>query len=210
MIAIVDYKAGNLTSVAAAVDALGFDSRITSDPADIADAKRIIFPGVGAAGAAMHHLTDLGLIEPIRQAVADGKPFLGICLGYQVLFETSDEDGGVDCLGVLEGRVVRFPDDMHDPGDPLPLKIPQMGWNEARFLADHPVFRDVPEGSEFYFVHSYYPQPTPEDVAAKTVYGIEFASGVARDSLVAFQFHPEKSGRPGLKLLENFCRWNGR
>ena len=207
MIAIVDYRAGNLTSVAAAVNTLGFPCSITSDPDLIRRADRIIFPGVGAAGTAMQNLAELGLQSPIREAVEKGKPFLGICLGYQVLFGHSAEDGGVDCLGLLKGNVIRFPDRMREPGDTVPLKIPQMGWNEATFAKKHPVLVDVPEHSEFYFVHSYYPEPAREDVCATTHYGIDFASGAATGSLVAFQFHPEKSGRPGLKILDNFCRW---
>lgn len=206
MIAIVDYRAGNLTSVAAAVSALGHEGVITSDPAVIREATRIIFPGVGAAGAAMASLTDLGLCDPLRDAVAAGVPFLGICLGYQVLFEHSDEDGGVDCLGILPGRVARFADDL--PGDGgRPLKVPQMGWNGAAFRGEHPVWHDVPDAAEFYFVHSYHPVPEPAHVAAVTEYGIAFASGVRTGNLVAFQFHPEKSGHPGLKLLDNFCCW---
>jgi glutamine amidotransferase len=207
MIAIVDYEAGNLTSVAAALETLGFAAVITSDPAAIAAAERIVFPGVGAAGSAMHNLHRLGLAAPLRQAVAAGKPFLGICLGFQILFEHSAEDDGVDLLGVFPGRVVRFADGMFE-GGLGPLKVPQMGWNLASFRGAHPVWHDLPAGSEFYFVHSYYPEPDPADICATTVYGTTFASGVARGNVVAFQFHPEKSGRPGLQLLRNFCTWS--
>lgn len=206
MIAIVDYEAGNLTSVAAAVAALGQEATVTSRPADIRAAERIVFPGVGAARSAMRNLSRLGLAEPLRQAVASGKPFLGICLGFQILFEHSDEDEGVDLLGVFRGRVVRFADGMHEGGTG-PLKVPQMGWNQVTFRGVHPVWQGVPAGSEFYFVHSYYPVPDPADVCATTVYGVPFASGVARGNVAAFQFHPEKSGRPGLQLLRNFCSW---
>jgi glutamine amidotransferase len=206
MIAIVDYDAGNLTSVAAAVEALGFDAVITSDPGEIAAAERIIFPGVGAAGSAMRNLRRLGLAGPLRQAVTDGKPFLGICLGFQILFEHSDEDGGVDLLGVFPGRVVRFADGMRE-GDQGPLKVPHMGWNQVAFRGRHPVWQEVPPGAEFYFVHSYYPQPAATHVCAETTYGTRFASGVAQGSVVAFQFHPEKSGRPGLQLLRSFLTW---
>lgn len=207
MIAIVDYRAGNLTSVARALRHLGQDCVITADPAAIAGADRVIFPGVGAAGEAMRNLCELGLAPALRAAVAAGKPFLGICLGYQILFDASDEDGGVRCLGLLPGRVVRFADDLRDEPGARPLKVPQMGWNAVAFRGAHPVWRDVPAGSEFYFVHSYYPAAAPEVVCATTRYGIEFASGAARGSLVAFQFHPEKSGEPGLRLLANFCAW---
>lgn len=208
MIAIVDYRAGNLTSVAAAVAKLGFAGKVTSDPADIAAADRVIFPGVGAAESAMANLHQMGLVEPLLAAIHGGKPFLGICIGFQLLFEHSDEDGGVACLGALPGRVVRFADDLHEGGDPQPLKVPHMGWNHVTFTCRHPVWEGVPEDAEFYFVHSYHPIPSPEIVAGTTVYGIEFASVVARDNLVASQFHPEKSGRPGLRMLDNFCRWN--
>jgi len=208
MIAIVDYRAGNLTSVAAAVAKLGFAGKVTSDPADIAAAERVIFPGVGAAESAMTNLHQMGLVEPLLAAIRGGKPFLGICIGFQLLFEHSDEDGGVACLGALPGRVVRFADDLHEGGDPQPLKVPHMGWNHVAFTRRHPVWKGVPEDAEFYFVHSYHPIPAPEIVAGTTVYGIEFASVVARDNLVASQFHPEKSGRPGLRMLDNFCRWN--
>ncbi len=207
MIAIVDYDAGNLTSVEAAVSALGFDGKVTADPALVAAADRIIFPGVGAAGSAMANLRRLQLPAVLRAALQAGKPFLGICLGYQILFEHSDEDGGVDLLGILPGTVVRFAQDLCDETDGRPLKIPQMGWNRAVPTRPHPIWADVPEEAEFYFVHSYYPLPAEQNVCSQTRYGIEFASGVARDNLVAFQFHPEKSGRPGLKLLDNFCRW---
>jgi len=207
MIAIVDYKAGNLKSVERALTYLGHEGRITNDADSILEADRVIFPGVGAAGEAMRNLNELGLADVLRQTVAQGKPFLGICLGYQVLFEHSDEDGGIECLGLLPGKVVRFPPDLRDPGADRALKVPQMGWNGAAFRGEHPVWTDVPEGSEFYFVHSYHPVPPDDVVCATTTYGMTFASGTAVGNLVAFQFHPEKSGRPGLKLLDNFCNW---
>jgi len=207
MIAIVDYDAGNLTSVAAALARLGFEAAITSRPADLAQADRIIFPGVGAAGSAMRNLERLGLAQALRDSVASGKPFLGICLGFQILFAHSDEDGGTPCLGILPGKVVRFREGMIE-NEVGPLKVPQMGWNGASFRGEHPVWSGLPNASEFYFVHSYHPLPDEADICATTLYGIEFASGVARDNLVAFQFHPEKSGRPGLQLLDNFCRWD--
>ena len=205
MIAVVDYRAGNLTSVCVALEKLGHACRVTSIPEDIERAERVIFPGVGAAGTAMHHLTQLRLADALRQAVRQGKPFLGICLGYQVLFEHSEEDD-TQCLGVLPGRVVRFPPDM--PGDHgRTLKVPHMGWNQVSFRGPHPVWDAVPPSSEFYFVHSFYPVPAPEHVCAETTYGLPFAAGIARANLVAFQFHPEKSGRPGLALHDAFCTW---
>lgn len=206
MIAVVDYNAGNLTSVANALEHLGHSYRITSSPSDVRAADRIVFPGVGAAGDAMNNLRELGLVDAIRETAGAGKPFLGICIGYQLLFDHSEE-GDTPCLGILPGRVVRFAATMTDPGSERPLKVPEMGWNNVRFLRTHPVWQDVPEGSEFYFVHSYHPVPPPEIAAGITEYGVEFVSVVASKNLVAVQFHPEKSGRPGLKLLDNFCRW---
>ncbi|MFA4945862.1 MAG: imidazole glycerol phosphate synthase subunit HisH [Lentisphaeria bacterium] len=209
MIAIVDYRAGNLTSVQRALAALGHAALVTAEPQAIAAAERIIFPGVGAAGEAMRHLGELKLAPALRAAVAAGKPFLGICLGYQILFEWSAEDGGVECLGLLPGRVVRFPEPLRSPHQERPLKIPHMGWNAARPLQSHPVLAGIPAESEFYFVHSYHPTAVPAAAAlTATDYGLEFTSGAAAGALVGFQFHPEKSGRPGLRLLANFCAWN--
>jgi imidazole glycerol-phosphate synthase subunit HisH len=207
--AILDYDAGNLTSVERAVRFLGFDGRVTRDPAAVRDAERVIFPGVGAARASMDSIRRLGLEEELRRAVERGCPVLGICIGCQVIFEESEEDGGTACLGLLPGRVVRFPFDAASG-----VKVPHMGWNEVRIEGRHPVFADLdPEGAgrpqQFYFVHGYYPQPSaPELVLGTCEYGgIEFAAAVGRGNLVAVQFHVEKSGRPGLRLLENFLRW---
>ena len=208
MIAIVDYKAGNLTSVYTALRKLDLDARVTRHPQEVLDADRVIFPGVGAAGNAMQNLDELHLRGTIEKVVNSGRPFLGICLGYQVLFEWSDEDGGVECMGLLPGRVKRFGGDLHKEGtNGRPLKIPHMGWNEACFTRKHELWEDVPAGSEFYFVHAYYPQPAHEHVCSTTTYGVEFASGVVSGNVIGFQFHPEKSGRPGLQLLESFCHW---
>ena len=155
-------------------------------------------PGVGAFGDAMDELERRGLVEPLRKAIGKGLPFLGICLGYQLLFESSEESPGVDGLAVLPGRVIRFP-----PG----VKIPHMGWNDARFERPHPVLEEVGEGSFFYFVHSYYVvADEPGDCLTTTSYGIDFASGAARGNLVAFQFHPEKSSSAGLRILDGFAR----
>ncbi len=206
VIAIVDYRAGNLTSVKLALDELGRDAIITSNPDDIAKAERIVFPGVGAAGAAMRHLTEMGLAEPLRQAIAAGTPFLGICLGMQILFERSAEDGGVECLGLLPGSVERF-----RPRDPRD-KVPHMGWNLVRFARAHPVFAGLPPEGYFYFVHSYYVVPTrPEHALGRTDYaGVEFCSVAGAGSVIATQFHVEKSGPLGLRLLDAFTRWDGR
>lgn len=206
MIAIVDYRAGNLTSVRLAFEALAVVAVITDSPAVIRAADRVVFPGVGAAGAAMANLQRLGLVDVLRDTVAAGTPFLGICLGTQVIFEFLEEDGGVAGVGLIPGAVRRF-----QPSDPRD-KVPQIGWNAVAFARPHPIFEGLDSGSEFYFVHSYYPAPQrPADVAGVTDYaGVTFASVVARNNLVATQFHPEKSGRLGLRLLKNFSAWTGR
>lgn len=203
MIAIVDYQAGNLTSVKLALDYLGAESEITQDPARICAAERVIFPGVGSAGAAMRNLRAFGLIETLRQVVQRGTPFLGICLGAQIIFETSEEDGLVPALGLLPGTVKRF-----RPSRPTD-KVPQIGWNSVSFVRKHSLWQGIETDSEFYFVHSYYPAPAERElVLGETEYAdTRFASVIARDNLVATQFHPEKSGRLGLQLLNNFIGW---
>jgi glutamine amidotransferase len=205
VIAIVDYKAGNLTSVRLALEHLGVACAITRDPEVIVRADRVIFPGDGAAASAMEHLSELGLVDPLTTAVGKGTPVLGICLGTQVIFDHSDEDGGVDCMGLIPGNVRRF-----KPSDPL-CKIPQMGWNTMRFKRPHPLFKDVEDDSEFYFIHSYYPVPSDETfIMGETEYAdVTFAAAVAKDSLFATQFHPERSGRIGMQLLKNFTEWDG-
>ncbi len=205
MIAIVDYRAGNLTSVARALHYLERSCLITSDLDELRKADRIIFPGVGAAGEAMFHLRRTGLDHLLRECVQEGKPVLGICLGTQVIFEYSEEND-TTCLGIVAGCVKRFPDDLRQDGERL--KIPHMGWNHVAFQKDHPVFQGLPEGSEFYFVHSYYPEiADPGLVAGWTEYGLRFCTALVYKNLVAVQFHPEKSGRPGLQILNNFCSW---
>jgi len=208
MIAIIDYRAGNLTSVVRALDYLKEPCRITADEGVLKDADRIILPGVGAAGDAMANLKQSRLDRLIGALVAEGKPMLGICLGTQVIFEYSEENDTA-CLGIAPGAVKKFPEDLREQG--RPLKIPHMGWNAVGLTKPHPVFDGIPEEAEFYFVHSYYPAPSDNDWSMGwTDYGIRFCSAVARNNLVAVQFHPEKSGRPGLQLLANFCRWEGR
>ncbi|HET6490148.1 MAG TPA: imidazole glycerol phosphate synthase subunit HisH [Syntrophales bacterium] len=208
MIAIVDYRAGNLTSVARALQYLGVPCVITDRAEELRRADRVIFPGVGAAGEAMRNIEEKGLAGCIREIYDAGTPLLGICLGTQVIFEYSEEDNRTTCLGIIPGGVKRFPEGMSEKGDPL--KIPHMGWNRVAFRENHPLFAGIPGNAEFYFVHSYYPAPSESsDVAGETDYGIRFASAVARRNLVAVQFHPEKSGRFGLKILENFSRWDG-
>lgn len=205
MIAVIDYRAGNLTSVRLALEGLGVDALVTDAPDEVRSADRVIFPGVGAAGSAMENLRELGLVESIRDVVAAGKPFLGICIGTQLALEFSEEDGGTPCIGLLPGRVEKF-----RPSSPFD-KVPQMGWNAVSFRREHPVLAGIDDGSEFYFVHSYYPAPAdPGVIIGETDYaGVTFASALARDNLIATQFHPEKSGKVGLKLLENFSRWDG-
>jgi len=206
MTVIVDYRAGNLTSVQWALEELGCPGRITADPAAVAAAERIIFPGVGAAGAAMAFLRTSGLAEALRRAARSGTPFLGICLGMQILFERSEEDDGVETLGILPGEVRRF-----RPANPRD-KVPHMGWNRVRWARAHPVLAGLPSEEYFYFVHSYYAVPTrPMDVLGVCDYaGAPFCAAVAHANLIATQFHIEKSGRAGLALLERFLRWDGR
>jgi glutamine amidotransferase len=213
MIVIVDYKAGNLTSVQLALAEVGRDSVISSDPAMIAAADHVIFPGVGAAGSAMEELNRLGLGPVLKAYIATGKPFLGICVGCQIIMDWSLEDGRTPCLGILPGGTDIFqaaPD----------AKVPHMGWNQVRFTRHavsgrgprHPLVMGIPDGSEFYFVHSYYPTPAdPDHVLAHTGYGGKtFASILGSGNIAACQFHVEKSGKWGLALLENFCKWDGR
>ncbi len=193
MTAIVDYRAGNLTSVKYAFAALGEDTVVTSDPAVVRSADRVVFPGVGAARSAMDNLRELGLVEAVREAAVT-KPFLGICLGMQILFERSEEDGGVDCLGILPGRVLRFPD---VPG----YKVPEIGWNSVEETGD----RETGTGArEYYFVHSYYAEICPWTCGVTEYAGVKFTAMVKKDRLWACQFHPEKSGRLGLELLREW------
>ena len=194
-ITIVDYQAGNLRSVQKALERFGVRAKITSDAGDIRRADGVVFPGQGACDSSMRHLRERDLVSPIADFVKSGKPFLGVCLGLQLLLEESDE-GEEPCLGILKGRVRRLP-----PG----LKIPHMGWNQVDFQVQHPILKDVPNGSYFYFVHSYYTDPQDKGlIAGKTTYGMEFCSAVAWDNVVAVQFHPEKSGTVGLRIYENF------
>ncbi len=194
---IVDYGAGNLRSVARAVAHAGFEAVVTAEPAVAAAARVMILPGVGAAADTMRHLREGGLDGPVLDHIAAGRPFLGVCMGQQALFEVSEEGGQHQCLGVLEGRIVRFPQGM---------TVPHMGWNTVELTRPHPVFEGIPDGSYFYFVHSYHPRPTdPAVVLGETQYeAVRFASVVARDNLIATQFHPEKSGPAGLRLYANF------
>jgi glutamine amidotransferase len=207
MIAIIDYKAGNLTSVARAIHHLGFEYRITREAKEIVNADRVIFPGVGSAGQAMKDLKRTGLDQTLHAVFKDGKPFLGICLGTQIILEESEENQ-TTCLGLLPGVVKRFPMPLlSDDGENL--KVPHMGWNHITLKKNHPLFKGVGPKSEFYFVHSYFPAPEDrETIIGTTHYGISFASVISKRNLLAVQFHPEKSGPPGLTILKNFSLWN--
>jgi imidazole glycerol-phosphate synthase subunit HisH len=203
VITIVDYNAGNLRSVKRACDAVGIDSVFTQDPEALRRAERVIFPGVGAARSAMETLARTGLDQALREAVGRGVPVLGICVGAQIILDRSEE-GDVPALGFLPGVTRRFR--VTDPRH----KIPHIGWNEVRPTREHPLLAGLDAGDEFYFVHSFYPDPAdPTHVCAVTEYERPFCSALGRDNLFATQFHPEKSGRLGLALLERFSRWEG-
>ena len=193
MTAIVDYRAGNLTSVQLAFAAIGEAAKVTDDPEVIVAADRVVFPGVGAAKSAMESLKRAGLVDAVRSAALSGRPFLGICLGMQILFDHSEEDGGVDALGIFKGRVRRFPDQAG-------FKIPEIGWNQVREVEE----KGGGRWKEFYFVHSYYAEIGPETVGVSEYAGVEFTAMVKRGKLWACQFHPEKSGRVGLSLLKEW------
>ena len=198
MTAIIDYKAGNLTSVKLAFAALGVETVVTSDPKVIAAADRVVFPGVGAAKSAMENLRTLGLVEAVKEAAAT-KPFLGICLGMQILFDHSEEDGGVDCLGIIPGHVRRFP-------AVSGFKVPEIGWNGAEWNGEWGPGTGEwgTVTKEFYFVHSYYAEVVPETVGITEYAGVKFTAMVKKGRLWACQFHPEKSGRIGLELLKEW------
>lgn len=205
MIAVLDYKGGNLASVSAVLEHLGLAHVVTDDPATVRQADRVLFPGVGAAAASMENLRQSGLDASLREALDAGKPVLGICIGCQLLLDSSEEDGGTSCLGLVPGAVKRFP----FPRAPGAPKIPHMGWNPVAWRMEHPIAEGIPSGTMFYYVHSYFPAPAqPELTLASSEYGgLEFTAAYARANLVATQFHPEKSGEAGLQLLRNFANW---
>lgn len=206
MIGIVDYEAGNLTSVARALNYLGIKWIISSDPEVLKRCERIIFPGVGAAKSAMESLKKYALDYFLKETFKEGKPILGICLGTQIILEESEEDGGTQTLGLLPGKVKSFPKPLFWGNEKL--KVPHMGWNRVEWLKAHPVIEGLSKDYEYYFVHSFFPFPKNEDlVLGTTFYGINFVSAIAFKNLIAFQFHPEKSGKPGLKLINNFTKW---
>ena len=203
MITILDYGAGNLRSVQRACDALGQASVVVQDPEGLRDAERIIFPGIGAAPAAMENLLRMGVIEALVERVHNGVPTLGICIGAQVAL-TRSEEGDTPCVDLIPGVTRLF--DLQDPG----LKVPHIGWNEVRPVRPHPLLKGIEPGDEFYFVHSYFLEPSEaNDAYAVSDYGGDFCCAIGRDSFFATQFHPEKSGRFGLSLLERFATWEG-
>ena len=211
MIAVIDYGMGNLRSVSKALEHVALDHqvvRITSDADVIAEAERVVFPGQGAARDCMQHLAERKLLDVVVKAARE-KPFLGICMGMQVLLTHSEENGGVDCMGMYPGEVKAFAD-VSLREKMVDCKIPHMGWNAVFQKQQHPMWEGILDGSRFYFVHSYYAAPEDDSIIAGTTeYGIEFVSAIACDNVFAVQFHPEKSAHDGLQLLNNFCRWDG-
>jgi glutamine amidotransferase len=203
MIAIIDYGMGNLRSVQKGFERVGFEAVVTADPRVVLEAEKVVLPGVGAFADCMRNLEQGGFVEPLLRVIGEGRPFLGICLGLQLLFTESEEFGIHRGLNVIPGRVVRFPEGMREGGEEL--KVPHMGWNQLSFRSRPQVFAGIEEGTNVYFVHSYYVVPDdPTVVATTTSYGIEFCSSIRKENVVATQFHPEKSQEMGLRILKNF------
>ena len=193
---IVDYGAGNLRSVSRAIAHHGFEPVISCEARAIAGAEAVVLPGVGAAADTMRNLQQGGLVQPIRDYIKSGRPYLGVCMGQQALLTVSEEGGEHACLDIVHGRVKRLPGGQ---------KVPHMGWNQVRQRVAHPIFDGIDDGAYFYFVHSYYPKPDDDSVViGETDYGVSFASVLAQDNVIATQFHPEKSGRDGLRFYRNF------
>ena len=210
-IVIIDYGAGNLRSVARAVAHAGQEPLVTSDPREVPGADALIVPGVGAAADTMRNLREHGMVEPVRAYIAAGKPFFGVCMGQQALLSVSEEGGEHECLGIIPGRVKKLPTTVNGAsngnGAGGTLKVPHMGWNRVRQKAEHPIFEGIEDDAYFYFLHSYYPAPDDDAcVIGETEYGVTFASVLARDNIVATQFHPEKSSDAGLRMYANFLR----
>ncbi len=196
MISIIDYGAGNLRSVLNAIAELGYATKLVTSPREVAEAEVLILPGVGAAGHIMHSLKTAGLDSAIRSYIAQDRHFLGICVGMQVLLAESEENNGCKCLDIIPGKVRKFNEG---------LKVPHMGWNQVKQKQKHPVFTGIADETDFYFVHSYYADPEDKTVTAgETLYGKPFCSAVIKGNMIATQFHPEKSGQPGLKIYDNF------
>lgn len=197
-ISIIDYGAGNLRSVANAITKLGYHPMVTSDPGKVLDAAAVILPGVGAAADTMNSLEKLDMTDTIRQLIEQRRPLFAICIGLQILLSRTEEGGGHECLGVIPGKVKRLPQG---------LKIPHIGWNQVKQRFSHPIFEGIPDEANFYFVHSFYAEPEDVSVVAGTTsYGVSMCSMVIKDSLIATQFHPEKSGAHGLKMYANFLK----
>lgn len=212
-VAVIDYGMGNLHSVAKALEKVGegVDIKVTSDAETILSADRVVLPGVGAMRDCMGEINRLGLDKVIRDYVATGKPLLGVCVGMQALLESSAENDGVTCLGILPGKVEFFGNDLIDTKTGDKLKIPHMGWNQVHHEIEHPMWQGIAQDARFYFVHSYYSMPgNPDLIAASTSYGFQFTSAVTKDNVFAVQFHPEKSQHAGLALYANFLKWNGK
>jgi len=201
VIAIIDYGAGNLRSVTNALVKLGYQPKVTREPEDVLNAAAVIFPGVGAAADAMQSLRDSGLDEAIQEVIRADQPLFAICVGMQVLMSSTEEGGCNECLGIIPGTVKKLP---------AGLKVPHIGWNQVKQMARHPIFEDIPDESNFYFVHSYYAEPEDTTVVAGTTeYGVTLCSVLIKDNLVATQFHPEKSGTIGLRMYDNFLKMAG-
>ncbi len=208
MIAIIDYGMGNLRSVEKAFEKVGFEATVTADPKVLLNADKIVLPGVGAFPDCMRNLEQGGFVEPLLKVIGEGRPFLGICLGLQLLFTESEEFGVHKGLNVIPGRVLRFPEGLAENGEVL--KVPHMGWNQLEIRHQPPVFQGIDNGTNVYFVHSYYVKPDDERVvAATTGYGMEFCAAIWKDNVVATQFHPEKSQGKGLQILKNFAELKG-
>lgn len=210
-VAVIDYGMGNLHSVAKALEFVepGVEVRVTADPALVASADRVILPGVGAIRDCVAEMLRLGVDKEVTDAINSGKPFLGICVGMQALMQHSEENDGVECLSHFDGDVKYFGDDLREQGERL--KVPHMGWNEVAHTINHPLWKDIEDGSRFYFVHSYYVSAEQREFVAGTCrYGNDFDVALARDNAFAVQFHPEKSAKAGLQLLKNFLNWDGK
>ncbi|MBI5655502.1 MAG: imidazole glycerol phosphate synthase subunit HisH [Geobacter sp.] len=203
MIAIIDYGMGNLRSVQKGFEKVGFDAVVTADPKVVLEAEKVVLPGVGAFRDCMRNLEQGGFVEPILKVIREGRPFLGICVGMQLLLTDSVEFGLYQGLNVIPGHVLRFPDGMEENGEKL--KVPHMGWNQLAIRRRAPIFNGIEDGTNVYFVHSYYEMPDDETaVAATATYGVEFCAAIWKDNVMATQFHPEKSQEVGLRMLKNF------
>ncbi len=210
-IAVIDYGMGNLHSVAKALEHVqpGVKVLVTADPQQVRNADRVLLPGVGAIRDCMAEIRRLGVDAEVAEAIASGKPFLGICVGFQALMDFSEENGGVDCLGQFQGQVNFFGNHLKDESG-VDLKVPHMGWNQVKQSLDHPLWHDIEDLSRFYFVHSYYVKLAQQELVAGTCeYGLPFDVALAHKNVFAVQFHPEKSQQAGLKLLQNFLNWDG-